>query len=400
MQLIEHPGASPRAGPRRKSRKRVVVALLVVAALAGCAWYWTTRPVVKPVAQAPAIPVTITAATSRDVPIYLDALGTVSAAHTVSIRAQITGTLQSVNFTEGQEVHKGDTLAVIDPRPLQAALTQAIAKKAQDQAQLVSAQKDFARFADLAKRDYATQQSLDQQQAKVDQLKAMIGADEGAIENAQTQLSYATITAPFDGRVGFRQLDAGNIIHPTDANPLTVLTQIKPSIAIFTLPQKNLGAVREAMLRGPVEVFAWDQDGRAQLAAGALLLIDNQIDQATSTIRLKAQFPNSDSRLWPGEFVRVRSQVDTKANVVTIPPPALQRGPNGLYTWVIKPDNTAEQRNIEANPAGTDIVIVTKGLSAGESVVVNGQYRLQAGSRVEPKETKPENVAKGPGDAS
>jgi multidrug efflux system membrane fusion protein len=398
MQLIEHPGARP----RRKSRKGIVFSLLVVAALAGGGWYWTMRPAAQPVArQAPAIPVTVTAAASRDVPIYLDALGAVSASNTVSIRAQISGTLQSVNFTEGQEVHKGDTLAVIDPRPLQAALAQTVAKKAQDQAQLVSAQKDLTRFADLAKRDYATQQSLDQQQAKVDQLKAMIDADQGAIENAQTQLSYATITAPFDGRVGFRQLDAGNIIHPTDINPLTVLTQIKPSIAIFTLPQKNLGAVREAMLRGPVEVFAWDQDGRTQLAAGALLLIDNQIDQATSTIRLKAQFPNSDSRLWPGEFVRVRSQVDTKANVVTIPPPALQRGPNGLYTWVIKPDNTAEQRSIEANPVGTDTVIVTKGLNAGEQVVVNGQYRLQAGSRVESKpETKPGNVAKGPGDAS
>src|SRR5712671_428535 len=397
MQLIEHP-----RGKRRKRRGGIVVSLLAIAALAGGgAWYWTTRPVVKPVAQAPAIPVTVTMAASRDVPIYLDALGTVSAANTVSIRALITGTLQSVNFTEGQEVHKGDTLAVIDPRPLQAALAQAVAKKAQDQAQLVSAQKDLTRFADLAKRDYATQQSLDQQQAKVDQLKGMIDADQGAIENAQTQLSYATITAPFDGRVGFRQLDAGNIIHPTDTNPLTVLTQIKPSIAIFTLPQKNLGAVREAMLRGPVEVFAWDQDGRTQLAAGALLLIDNQIDQATSTIRLKAQFPNSDSRLWPGEFVRVRSQVDTKANVVTIPPPALQRGPNGLYTWVIKPDDTAEQRSIEANPVGTDTVIVTKGLNAGERIVVNGQYRLQAGSRVEPKpEAKPENVAKGPGDPS
>jgi len=275
---------------------------------------------------------------------------------------------------------------------LQAALAQATAKKAQDQAQLISAQKDLTRFADLAKRDYATQQSLDQQQAKVDQLKAMIDADQGAIENAQTQLSYATITAPFDGRVGFRQLDAGNIIHPTDTNPLTVLTQIKPSLAIFTLPQKNLGAVREAMLRGPVEVFAWDQDGHAQLASGQLMLIDNQIDQATSTIRLKAQFANTDSR---------RSQVDTKANVVTIPPPALQRGPTGLYAWVIKPDNTAEQRPLEANPVGTDTVIVTKGLNAGERVVVNGQYRLQAGSRVDAKtEAKPENIATGPGNAS
>jgi membrane fusion protein, multidrug efflux system len=395
MQLITHPDDKP---PRKL--RGVAAALLIIAVLAaGGLIFRQMRPAALPPARAAAaIPVTITPAASRDVPIYLDALGTVSASNTVSIRAQITGTLQSVAFTEGQDVHKGDTLAVIDPRPLQAALTQAVAKKAQDQAQLVSAQKDLVRFSDLAKRDYATQQSLDQQQAKVDQLKAMIDADQGAIENAQTQLSYATITAPFDGRAGFRQLDAGNIIHPTDANPLTVLTQIKPSVAIFTLPQKNLGAVREAMLRGPVEVSAFDQDGKVQLAAGTLMLIDNQIDQATSTIRLKAQFPNDDSRLWPGEFVRVRAQVDTKASVVTIPPPALQRGPQGLYAWVIKPDNTAEQRPLDAEAAGSDVVIVAKGLTAGERVVVNGQYRLQGGTRVDAKvDSAPEVAAAGPG---
>ena len=202
-----------------------------------------------------------------------------SASNTVAIRAQITGTLQSVNFTEGEDVHKGDTLAVIDPRPLQAALTQATARKAQDQAQLVSAQKDLTRFADLAKHDYATQQSLDQQQAKVDQLKAMIDADQGAFENAQTQLSDATIMAPFDGRTGIRQLDAGNIIHPTDANPLTVLTEIKPSVAIFTLPQKNLGAVREAMLRGPVEVSALGP-GREGAARDRHAAADRQPDRS------------------------------------------------------------------------------------------------------------------------
>lgn len=376
--------------------------MAVLAVLGGVGVVWKVWPVAQPAArQAPPIPVTVIEAQARDVPIFLDALGTVSASNTVAIHSQISGTLQSVNFTEGQEVHQGDTLATIDPRPLQAALTQAVAKKAQDQAQLISAQKDLARFADLAKRDNATQQSVDQQQAKVDQLKAMIDADQGAIENAQTQLSYATITAPFDGHIGFRQLDAGNIIHASDVNPLTVLTQIKPAMAIFTLPQKNLGAVREAMLRGPVTVLAFDQDGKTQLAEGQLLLIDNQIDQATSTIRLKARFPNDDSRLWPGEFVRVRSQIDTKQHVVTIPPPALQRGPQGLYAWVIKPDNTADQRTLEATPAGTDTVIVTKGLNAGERVVVNGQYRLQAGSRVDAKvEEKPDTVAKGPDSAS
>ncbi len=383
MKLIDNPGARPPGG----RRWRVIAGIAIVAVVAGGGfYYWKGRPAAAPVARAvPVIPVTVVDSATRDVPIFLEALGTVSASNTVSIRSQITGTLQSVNFTEGQEVHKGDTLAVIDPRPLQAALIQVTAKKAEDQAQLISAQKDLARFNDLATRDFATKQSVDQQQAKVDQLKATIDADQGAIENAQTQLSYATITAPFDGRVGFRQLDAGNIIHTGDTNPLTVLTQIKPSMVIFTLPQKNLGDVREAMLHGSVAVLAFDQDGNKQLATGELLLIDNQIDQATSTIRLKARFANDDSRLWPGEFVRIRAQVDTKSNAVTIPPVALQRGPQGLFTWVIKPDNTAEQRVVEATPVGTDTVIVTKGLSGGEKVVVNGQYRLQAGTHVDAK---------------
>jgi multidrug efflux system membrane fusion protein len=382
MQIVEHPRA-----PRAKSHRALTASLIVLAALAGGgAYYWFARPAPQTVARAaPAVPVTIAAAASRDVPIYLDALGTTSAANTVTIRSQITGTLQSVNFTEGQEVKQGDTLAVIDPRPLQAILTQAQAKKAQDQALLISAQKDLARFAELAKKDFATQQSLDQQQAKVDQLKATIDADQGAIDNAQTQLSYATIVAPFNGRVGFRQVDAGNIVHPTDPAPLTVLTQIKPSIVIFTLPQKNLGAVREAMLRGPVTVLAYDQDGAKQLATGELLLIDNQIDQLTSTIRLKARFANDDSRLWPGEFVRIRAQIDAREHVVTIPPPALQRGPDGLYAWVIKPDNTAEQRNLDATTVDGDTVIVSRGLNPGENVVVSGQYRLQAGTRVDAK---------------
>jgi multidrug efflux system membrane fusion protein len=392
MKLIENNKMSPR------KRTRPIAVLLGIAALvaAGVAVYWYMRPAPQAVArQAPPVPVVVAQAQSQDVPIYLDALGTVSAANTVSIRSQITGTLQSVNFTEGQEVHQGDTLAVIDPRPLQAELTQAIAKQAQDQAQLVAAQKDLERFTSLAKRDYATQQSVDQQVAKVDQLKATIDADQGAIDNARTQLSYATITAPFDGTVGFRQLDAGNIIHPTDAQPLTVLTQIKPALVTFTLPQKNLGNVREAVLRGPVTVLAYDQDGTRELASGELMLIDNQIDQMTSTIRLKARFANKDSRLWPGEFVRIRAQIDAKQNVVTIPPPALQRGPNGLYAWVIKPDSTAEQRGVDAMTPDSNTVIVSKGLNAGETVVVNGAYRLQVGSRVDAKPEGAQQAAAG-----
>jgi membrane fusion protein, multidrug efflux system len=379
---------NPRAdAPARPSRKRplllVLVAGLAVAIAAAVFVPWNRSGRTARAAPSSAIPVTVSTVSRRDVPIFLDSLGTVQASNTVAIHSQIDGKLQSVNFVEGQEVHKGDTLAVIDPRALQAALDQAVAKKAQDEAQLIAAQKDLDRFKTLIAKAAGTQQSVDQQQGKVDQLKATIDADDGAIESAQTQLSYTTITAPSDGHVGFRQVDAGNIIHVNDPNPLTVLTLIRPSVAVFTLPQKNLADVRDAMLRGPVPVSALDQDNTRELAQGELLLVDNQIDQTTSTIRLKARFPNEDDRLWPGEFVRLRVRIGTNANAVTIPPAALQRGPQGFYAWAIKPDNTAEQRSVEATPINANVVIVTKGLSVGEPVVVKGQYRLQAGSRVE-----------------
>jgi membrane fusion protein, multidrug efflux system len=365
----------------------LLVLLLAIALATGAASFvlWHRGKPVAHAATSPAVPVTVSAVAQRDVPIFLDGLGTVQASNTVAVHSQIDGKLQSVNFVEGQEVHKGDTLAVIDPRALQAALNQAIAKKAQDEAQLIAAQKDLARFKTLLTKAAGTEQSVDQQQGKVDQLKATIDADQAAIDSAQTQLSYTTITAPFDGRVGFRQVDAGNIIHANDTNPLTVLTQIKPSIAIFTLPQKDLADVRDAMLQGPVPVIAMDQDNTRKLAQGELMLIDNQIDQTTSTIRLKARFANEDDRLWPGEFVRLHVRSATRDGAVTIPPTAVQRGPQGLYAWVVKSDNTAEQRPIETAPVDNDTTIVTKGLTVGERVVVNGQYRLQAGTRVDTK---------------
>ncbi len=387
---------------RGQSRRKYLwlAAVVIIAGASVGAGLLLWRPHGATAAKRPlaaAVPVTVAAAQRSDVPIFLDGLGTVQASNTVSIRSQVDGKLVSVNFTEGQEVHKGDTLAVIDPRSFQAALDQATGKKAQDEAQLVSAQKDLARFQNLNSKGFETQQNLDQQQAKVDQFKAAMQADQGAIESAQTQLSYATITAPIDGRVGFRQVDAGNIIHANDPNPLTVLTQIRPSVVVFTLPQKNLAEVREAMLKGAVPVRAFDPDSLRQLAQGELLLIDNQIDQTTGTIRLKARFPNEDDRLWPGEFVQVRIQVDTRNGVVTIPPPAVQRGPQGLYTWVVKSDNTAEQRPIEATTVNNDIAIVTKGVAPDERVVTNGQYRLQAGTRVE---TRADQAATTPGKPS
>ena len=368
---------------RDSRRIFLIVAGIAFTSLAAAIIFWRhTSSQAGQTAARSVVPVTVTEATDRDVPIYSHALGTVQALNTVAIRAQINGQIVSINFRQGQEVHQGDVLAKIDPAPLKAALDQTIAKKSQDEAQLIAAQKDLARFKALALKSFETQQNVDLQQAKVDTNKATIDADQAAIEAAQTQLDYATITAPIDGVVGFRQIDIGNIVHTTDANPLTVLTQIKPTTVICTLPQSYLGLVREAMLRGEVKVSAFDQDGKNQLAEGKLLLINNQIDQTTSTIQLKAEFPNEDQRLWPGEFVRVRLLITTRKNVVTIPAVALQRGPEGFYVWIVKPDETVEQRPIEVFQADEDIVIATKGLNAGETVVVDGQSRLDVGARV------------------
>jgi len=371
------------------SRRNIfLVAGIAAACLIAAIFVW--RHGRSQTAQAPpSIPVTSTEATQRDVPIYYDALGTVTAYNTVAIRAQVTGQIVSVDFVQGQEVRQGDVLARIDPAPFKATLDQNLAKKTDDEAQLVDAQKDLARFTTLARKDFETQQNVDLQQAKVDHFTASIDSDQAAIEAAQIQLNYATITAPIDGVVGFRQVDVGNIIHTTDANPLTVLTQIKPCTAVFTLPQSDLGPVREAMLHGMVSVLAFDQNDEKQLAEGKLLLINNQIDQTTSTIQLKAEFPNDDERLWPGEFVRIRILITTSKNAVTIPPVAVQRGPDGYYVWVIKSDNTVEQRPIDAQIVSDDIAIAAKGLSVGEHVVLNGQSRLDVGVHVEIRSPPP-----------
>jgi membrane fusion protein, multidrug efflux system len=382
-------GAQRFAPARSKSRLIYwsVAALAAVIVIAGVVIWRNGKTVTA--AAPPRVPVTITDAATRDVPIYFDALGTVAAYNTVAIRAQVTGQIVSINFQQGQDVHKGDVLAKIDPAPFQANLDQAVAKKSEDQAQLIAAQKDLTRFTTLVSKNFETQQNVDLQQAKVDQLKATIDADQGAIEAAQTQLGFATIVAPMDGVVGFRQLDLGNIIHPTDASPLTVLTQIKPSQVIFTLPQSNLGPVREAMLHGSVSVLAYDQDGKKKLADGHLLLIDNQIDQTTSSIRLKGEFPNEDERLWPGEFVRARILITTKKDAVTLPSVAVQRGPDGLYVWVVKQDSTVEQRPIKAQMVGEDLAVVADGLAAGERVVLTGQSRLDVGTHVDIRAQNP-----------
>jgi multidrug efflux system membrane fusion protein len=332
--------------------------------------------------EPPPVPVTIGEASTADVPIYLDGLGTVQASNTVAIHTQVDGKLQSVNFAEGQRVKAGDVLAIVDPRPFQAALDQAKAKKAQDEAQLVSDAKDLARFQDLVKKGAGTQQAVDQQQAKVDALKATIAADQAGIENAETQLSYATIIAPISGRVGLRQIDAGNIVHANDQTPITILTSLKPIMVILTLPQRDLTAVQDALAKGEVTVIAMDQDNVHELGKGKLLLIDNQIDPTTSTIKLKASFPNEDERLWPGEFVRARVLVETLKDAVTMPQAAVQRNSQGLLVWIINSNDTAEDRPIVGGPTVGNITVVKSGLKAGERVVVSGQYRLRPGAKV------------------
>jgi multidrug efflux system membrane fusion protein len=316
----------------------------------------------------------------------------VQAWNTVAVRSQIDGKLMTVNFVEGQEVRQGDILAQIDPSALKATLDQAIAKKAEDEAQLAAAEKDLERASTLLQRQVAPQQTVDQQQAKVDQLRATVKADQAAIESARVQLGYATITAPIDGRAGLRQLDPGNIIHPGDSNPLTILTTIRPSTIIFTLPQKSLFDVREAMLRGPVTTSAWDQDDKRELAQGQLFFLDNQIDQQTGTVRLKARFANEDERLWPGEFVRIRTLVDIRKDALTIPSVALQRGAQGFYVWVLQPNNIVDARSIDATPIDDRIAMVANGLSPDERIVVNGQNRLEAGTRVEPHSQQAANA--------
>src|SRR5712672_3613223 len=310
------------------------VCLAILAGGGWLAWHAFGEPAAKPAprpAARPSVPVTIAVATRRDLQIYLTGLGTVQASYTVAIHSQVDGKLQEVLFTEGQHVKKGDVLAKIDPRLYQAALDQAKAKKAQDEAQLISANKDLTRFNELVLKNVTSQQSVDQQQGKVDQLKASIAADEAAIDTAQTNLDYTSIIAPSDGRIGVRLVDPGNIVHANDAGSLATLVLTRPSAVLFTLPARALDDVRDAMARGPVEVTAFDQDNRRVLATGNLLLVDNLIDQATATIRLKAMFPNEDEKLWPGEFVNARVLIETRGNAVVVPSAAVQRGPDGLF---------------------------------------------------------------------
>jgi multidrug efflux system membrane fusion protein len=369
----------------RNRRVTLIAACCGLLAIVGSLiWYWTQGPDPAHASRGAraAVPVSIATASRQDVPIYLTGLGTVQALFTVAIHAQVDGKLQDVFFKEGQRVKKGDVLAKIDPRLYQAALDQAKARKAQDDAALIAAQKDLARYQTLVLKFAETQQNLDLQQAKVDQTKASIDADVAAIETAQANLDYTDIVATTDGRMGVRMVDPGNIVHASDQGAIAILMQTEPTTVVFTQPAQTLDDVRDAVARGDVEVAAYDRDNVRLLSVGKLATIDNLIDQTTATYRLKAVFANEDEKLWPGEFVNARLHLATRKDVVVIPRFAVQRGPNGLFTWVVKADNTVEARSIKTGTTTDDRTIVTSGLNDGERVVTDGQYKLQTNAPV------------------
>jgi multidrug efflux system membrane fusion protein len=379
-------------------RRYVLIAsALALSGIALAAWHSSDKTAkAQSSPTPPAIPVQGATVSLGDVPIQEIGLGTVQAFNTVTVKVRVDGELQKVDFTEGQTVKAGDLLAQIDPRPFQAALDQAIAKETQDQAQLANTRLNLQRDSNLATRQFATQQTVDNEKASVSELEATIKGDDAAIENARVQLGYTTITAPINGRTGIRLIDQGNIVHATDTTGIVVLTQLQPISVIFTLPEDDLPAIADAQEKGPVSVTALNRDSKSELDRGTLALVDNQIDQATGTLRIKATFPNPNNRLWPGQFVNIQVLLRTDRNVLTVPSGAIQRSASGLYVYRVKADDTVELQPIEIGLYGDHVAVVTAGLRAGDRVVTAGQYRLQPGARVavaEAPAAKPQQTA-------
>ena len=388
-------GLDPEAPrPRRRWLGRLIL-LAILACAGGAAWYYWPQISAKfsgqTAQQGPggrgrfaggAVPVTVAPVTRKDLPVLLDALGTVQALNTITVRSQVDGILVEVAFTEGQEVRRGDVLARIDPRTYAAAVAQAEAKLAQDQALLANSRLDLQRYVDLARNNGASRQQLDTQRALVAQNEAQVQADQAALDTARVQLDYTTIRSPVDGRVGLRLVDQGNIVRAGDTTGLVVVTQIDPITVIYTLPQQDLPRILAAMREGPVEVLIVAPDGSTR-ATGTLLTPDNQVDSTTGTIKLKAIFPNPDRQLWPGAFVNVRMLVGTIRQAVTIPLVAVQRGPDGTYAFVLKEDDTVEQRPITTGFINATDAVVTRGLRPDEKVVTSGALRLNAGTTVQ-----------------
>ena len=331
--------------------------------------------------QSPA-PIHVAPVERTDFPVVLNGLGTVQATNTVTVRSRVDGQIEKVGFEEGQMVREGDLLVQIDPAPFQATLNQAIAKLAQDQASLTNGKQDLDRTTILSRQGNATQQLLDQRTANVASLTAQVQADQAAIDSARVQLAYTTIKSPLTGRAGFRLVDPGNIVHANDQTGILTITQLQPISVVFTAPEQQLPAINDALASGPLKVTAYSSDGKRRLGEGTLKLLDNQVDPASGTIRLKASFDNPDNALWPGLSVTTRLLVRTLKDVVVVPDAAVQRGPNGLYAYVVTPASSAELRDIKVGQIEGGLALVEQGLSPGERIVTSGHYRVQPGGPV------------------
>jgi len=344
----------------------------------------------SPPPSSPGITVTAGVVATADVPVFLNAIGTVQAFNMVTIKSRVDGQIVKIAFTEGQDVKAGDPLIQIDPRPFQAMLDQALANQEKDQANLANAQRNLARDAALLKSNLAvSQQQYENDRATVATNQALVDGDKAAVETARLNLGFADIRAPIDGRLGIRMVDAGNMVRATDSTGLVTISQLKPIFVSFTVPQENLHKIHEKQAGGDLTVHAYGSDNKTALAEGKLTVIDNAIDQPTGTIRLKASFANADERLWPGEFVNVRLILSVRKGAATVPAQTVQDGPNGSYAYIIKEDNTVERRPVEVAAVQDGLAVIAKGLSPGDRVVVDGQYRLTNGARVKVEEAKP-----------
>jgi multidrug efflux system membrane fusion protein len=371
--------------PKGSSGK--LIWLVLIAAAAGGAYYeWPklfpkAAPTTAQAAPA-AVPVTTVEAQKTEFPVFLEGLGTVQAYNTVTVRTRVDGQVTKIAFKEGQMVAKGDLLAQIDPRPFQAVLDQAVSKKSQDEATLANSRADLARYSSLAKESFASLQQLDTQKAQVSTQIALVASDQAAIEGAQVQLDYTTISAPIAGRTGFRLIDEGNIVTAAQQTGVVTIAQLQPISVIFTAPEDDVVRINEAQAKAPLQVIAKSSDGTRTLATGKLETLNNSVDAATGTVRIKANFDNADNALWPGLSVTTRLKIGTLKDVVVIPDEALQRGPDGMFVYVIGNDGKADMRKIVVSNDADGHAVVAKGVEANERVVVTGQYRLQPGTLV------------------
>jgi multidrug efflux system membrane fusion protein len=375
----------------------VVLALILCSALVAC----TGDAKQQAQAASPhAVSVAIAPVTQQDMPVYLVGLGSVTAFYTANIKSRVDGQIMRVNFQEGQTVKEGDLLIVIDPRPYQVQLEQMQAQLFKDQASLRDARLNFDRYTTLIPSGSIAQQQVDTQKSTVDQLDGQVRTDQAQIDNAKLQLVYCNITAPFTGRVGLRQVDPGNIVHAADTNPMLILTQLQPIAVIFTLPEDQLPTVAQHMKNSTLMVEAYSRDNQIKLATGKLQTIDNQIDQTTGTAKLKAVFDNKDNQLWPNQFVNANLLLETQKKSTVLPTAAILRGPQGTFVYLVKPDKTVEARTVTIAITQGNTTAIAGGVKPGDTVVTDGQDKLQTGSTIEPRTSGPSSTAGGSGASS